>query len=202
MLNNYLIVIKTFKKFGIYNINMVDILSKIYYRERDNLDKRKLKIIHPFDGRGYPLDIDLWVQESKKLGDQLKRINFDYIVGFAEAGIISALGVANILKKPFVGSYRVKLKEGGEITFLEPHSTRANHYLYGLKKGDKVIIVEDEITSGDTILNAIRSLNKNGILVMGIAAFIINGKKRMYLEKLRKLNIPLFYLIDLENGTN
>ena len=172
---------------------------KIYYRERDNQDKRKLKIIHPFDGRGYPLDLDLLNKESIRLSEKFKEIEFDYVVGFAEAGVISALGIANAIKKPFIGSYRVKLKEEGEISFIEPHSTRANHYIYGLKKGDRIIIVEDEITTGDTILNAVNALIKKEIIVRGVATFIVDGTKRGYLKELRKLNIPFFYLVESEN---
>ena len=47
----------------------------------------------------------------------------------------------------------MKLRHKNEIHFIEPHSERKNHYIYGLRSGDKVVIIDDEVTTGSTFLN-------------------------------------------------
>lgn len=178
---------------------MDELRDKITYSVRDNLDKRKLKVMHPLDGRGVPLDLFFLKKCSKQLFKKFRKINFDFVVGFAEGGIVSAIGIADVAKKPFVGSYRVKLKEKNEIIFLEPHSMRAQHFIYGLKKGDRIIVIEDEITTGSTMMNAIKSFESKGIKVMAMGAFILNGLSREQRKGFEKLNIPLFYLVDLDD---
>lgn len=178
---------------------MEELFKKIYFVERDNLDLRKFKVMHPLDGRGFPLDISFLKKCSKKLLKKMGKIDFDYVVGFAEGGIPAALGFSIVSNKPFVGSYRVKLKEKGEIKFQEPHSSRSQHYIYGLKEGDRVVIIEDEITTGRTIINAINSFKENGLNVQAVGSFVLNGLGSNEKEVLNKMEVPLFHLVDLEN---
>ncbi|MGK0289992.1 MAG: adenine phosphoribosyltransferase [bacterium] len=144
--------------------------------ERLNTDSRKYKLIHGLDGRGIPLQSESILEYAKKLAQQIQSLEYDYIIGFAEGGLIPAFALAQITGKPFLGSYRVRLDMPDEIHFTEPHSARPYHYVYGLKPGDRVLLVEDEITTGSTSQNAILSLEKNNISVAGLIAYCFCGE--------------------------
>ncbi len=169
------------------------IRKDIFLVERNNEDTKKYKIIHPFDGRLIPLKAGVLSENSQILADKLNWGKANYVVGFAEGGILSAYGVAEAIGIPLIGSYRVRLKASNELHFKEPHSARSDHYIYGLKKGDRIIIVEDEITTGSTLLNALREFKKNGIVVDDVGAFILGGEVKN-LDKICAEGFQLKYL--------
>lgn len=55
----------------------------------------------------------------------------------------------------------------GIISFQESHTLDVGTtlYLYGLKRGQRVLVVEDEVTTGMTLLGAIRALREAGMVV-------------------------------------
>jgi len=170
------------------------IKPNLFLVERNNKDKKKFKIIHPFDGRVTPLYPERLAAVSRQLASLLDIAHTDYIVGFAEGGLLPAYGVSSATNLPMVGSYRVRLKLPYEITFQEPHSERSTHYIYGLREGNRVVIVEDETTTGSTILNAIKAFHQNGINVIDIGTFIMAVKESPHLKEVRELGYDIKYL--------
>jgi len=148
--------------------------QSLYVVERNNNDLRKDKIIHPFDGRVIPLNPTLLKQHAEALAEKLNLEGVDYILGFAEGGLISAYAISEVTNIPFIGSYRVRLKLDNEIHFQENHSERANHFIYGLHPNDKIVIIEDEITTGQTLINVIAQLQLRHIEVQDIGVYALN----------------------------
>lgn len=147
--------------------------SSVRFVERNNKDKRKYKFLNGLDGRGIPLFGENLLNDAKALFAKFNSADFDYILGFAEGGMVPAFALSMAAQRPLIGSYRLRLKLEGEILFQEPHSERYAHYVYGLKPGDRVAIVEDEITSGKTTTNAINALEKAGIIVSGVMVYYL-----------------------------
>jgi len=170
----------------------------IRFIDRNNSDKRKKKIVHPFDGRGMPLDYKILNEGAKELSHKFRRTKFDYVIGFAEGGLIPAFSIAQSLKKPLICSYRVRMHLPNEISFSEPHSAIPDHYIYGLKRGDRVLIIEDEITTGTTIVNAMVSLREKGVDVVGVGAFILNKLNGKGYNQIRKDVGKFFYLFKVK----
>lgn len=161
-------------------------MTQIQRFERKNGDKRFYKIVHHLDGRATPASpTEIYLQASE-LAERLNMENVDVVVGFAEGGLIPAFAVAAVSGKAFVGSYRVRLQSSQEIHFTEPHSKRSDHYIYALKPGDRIAIVEDEITSGSTLLNAITSLENAGITVVDIGAYIMNCDETVIMKFIQR----------------
>lgn len=169
---------------------------ELYVVERNNKDSKKHKIIHPFDGRLIPLEPRRLRAASEELAAKLNLDGVEYIVGFAEGGVLSAYGVSEVTGIPLVCSYRVRLKALNEITFQEPHSERATHYIYGLKNGNRVIIIEDEITTGSTLLNAVRQFSVSGVLVRDIGTFVLNCQSQENVARVESLGHKVKYLYD------
>ncbi|MDX2470779.1 MAG: phosphoribosyltransferase [SAR324 cluster bacterium] len=166
--------------------------------ERNNLDTRKFKVAHPWDARFKGTNPQELIATAKKLVDKLNTKAADYIVGFAEGGLLAAFAVSAASNIPMVGSYRVRCKLDNEIQFTEPHSERPNHYIYALRPGDSVILIEDEITTGITTLNAKKSLQDFGVTVVDVGAFIISDQVRKAQEAQKNDPFHIKYLYCLE----
>ena len=160
--------------------------SSVRFVERNNKDKRRYKFLNGLDGRAIPLLGERLFDDARALYSKFGGEEFDYVLGFAEGGMVPAFALSMAAQRPLIGSYRLRLKLEGEILFQEPHSERSAHYVYGLKPGDRVVIVEDEITSGKTTGNAVKALEDAGIHVCGVMAYYLCNEE----EKIR-LNLPL-----------
>ncbi len=89
----------------------------------------------------------------------------DYIVGIPEGGLIPAYEFALSCQKKLILASHSQPAVSGAVQFFEPHSfpDRSAKYIHGLREGDRVIIVEDEVTTGRTIINCVRALRDAGI---------------------------------------
>ena len=92
---------------------------------------------------------------------------FNKIAGVATAGIPHGMLLADALACPFV-YVRSKAKEHG----------RQNQIEGDLKKGDKVLVIEDLISTGGSSLKAVAALRAAGAEVVGLAAIFTYGFTR------------------------
>ncbi|MBC1764291.1 orotate phosphoribosyltransferase [Listeria seeligeri] len=107
------------------------------------------------------------------LAEKIK-VNFgevDVIAGTATAGIPHAAWVSDLLDLPMV-YVRSKAKEHGKGNQIEGP----------ISKGQKVVVIEDLISTGGSSLKAVEALEEAGAEVLGIAAIFTYG-----LEKGNKL---------------
>ncbi len=89
---------------------------------------------------------------------------FDKIAGVATAGIPHGALLADALNVPFI-YVRDKAKAHGRQNQIEGE----------LHKGEKVLVIEDLISTGGSSLRAIEALVKGGADVVGIAAIFTYG---------------------------
>lgn len=98
------------------------------------------------------------VEKSKEFG------SFDMIAGVATSGIAFGALVANQLDLPFV-YVRDKAKGHG----------RQNQIEGKINGGERVLVVEDLISTGGSCLNAVHALKENGCEVAGVIAIFSYG---------------------------
>lgn len=89
---------------------------------------------------------------------------FDKIAGVATAGIPHGALLADALDMPFV-YVRSKAKEHGRQNLIEGE----------LNKGERVLVIEDLVSTGGSSLKAIDSLVAAGAEVVGLAAIFTYG---------------------------
>lgn len=99
------------------------------------------------------------------LAAQVDPQDFDFAIGVPEGGFIPAyeFGVATGLRVILASIYQPVAS--GVVSFDEEHDApglRRKH-IYGVAPGDRVILVEDEVTSGRTAVNCVRALRLAGI---------------------------------------
>lgn len=90
--------------------------------------------------------------------------NCDVIAGVATAGIPHGALVADVLNKPFV-YVRDKPKAHGMENLIEGK----------LDKGQKVVVIEDLISTGGSSLKSIHALREAGAEVLGLGAIFTYG---------------------------
>ncbi|HMG14364.1 MAG TPA: orotate phosphoribosyltransferase [Saprospiraceae bacterium] len=108
--------------------------------------------------------------------------NIDAIAGVATAGIPHGALLADALNLPFI-YVRSKPKEHGRQNLIEGH----------FEKGQKVLVIEDLISTGGSSLEAIRALKENGLEVLAcLALFTYEFPESV--QRFKEENCPLFYI--------
>ena len=112
----------------------------------------------------------------------------DVIMGTATAGIAHAAIAAHILGLP-MGYVRSGAKDHG----------RGNQIEGQLNKGDKVVIVEDLISTGGSVIDAATALRNVGAEVLGIVSIFTYGMQkgldRLAQENLKNISLTNFDVI-------
>ena len=112
----------------------------------------------------------------------------DVIKGTATAGIAHAAIAAHILGLP-MGYVRSGAKDHG----------RGNQIEGQLNKGDKVVIVEDLISTGGSVIDAATALRNAGAEVLGIVSIFTYGMQkgldRLAQENLKNISLTNFDVI-------
>jgi adenine/guanine phosphoribosyltransferase-like PRPP-binding protein len=138
-----------------------------------NRDGRRRHIVHALNGRLYPVDHAALDALVTALARAIDVHDVDVVVGFPEGGAIPAYAFARAVGRPVLLASRLLLDVPGAITFEEPHSqVGTTQNLYGLRPGQRVVIIEDELTNGRTALNAVRALRQAGVVIDQIGALM------------------------------
>jgi orotate phosphoribosyltransferase len=103
-----------------------------------------------------PEDAD---QFGKQLADKFKDVHIDTVVSPAIGGLIIGLAVARALGVRFIWTER----ENGKMTLRRGFSVR---------EGEKILVVEDVITTGGSTRECMSALTASGASIVGAAAII------------------------------
>lgn len=111
------------------------------------------------------------------------------LMGTSTAGIAHAAITAHLLELP-MGYVRAGNKDHGRKNRIEGR----------LEKGEKVVVVEDLISTGGSVLETVEALREEGAEVLGVVAiFTYNMKKGA--ERLAEANVKAVTLTDFDTVT-
>lgn len=180
--------------------------------KRENNNKRKNLFVNYYQGKHFPAKGSESLMLFKRLEERIilpddKPV---MIIGFAETATAIAAAVASNMGEncTFIHTSREKISsELCVADFSEEHSHASEQYLFSADKMKifngirHIVFVEDEITTGKTILNFINVLRK---IVEPecrfYAAAIVNGMNKDSLETYKSMGIGLFWLVKIENS--
>ncbi len=135
---------------------------------------RRRHLLHPLNGRFHPVDHQALDTLVRDLVPCVDVATVDYVIGFPEGGSIPAYAFARLVDRPLILASRLPLDLPGRITFEQPGARLGTtQYLYGLAPGHRVLLVEDELTSGLSAVNAVRALRAAGVRIDEIAALFV-----------------------------
>ena len=107
-------------------------------------------------------------------------------MGTSTAGIAHAAITAHIMNMP-MGYVRGSAKDHGRTNRIEGK----------LEKGQKVVVVEDLISTGGSVIDVVEALREAGAEVLGIASICTYGMKKG-LERLEAANVKNISLTNFD----
>ena len=134
------------------------------------------------DLRKIPSYPDLYDKVTDLYVDVLCKLQFDKVIGIATAGIPIAALTAYKLNKPFL-YVRKEAKDYGLQKQIEGV----------LEKGDRVVIVDDVITTGSNIIRAVDAIRSAEAIVD--KAIVLVDREQGGFEVLKKLNVELLSIV-------
>ncbi|TKG60261.1 phosphoribosyltransferase [Prauserella endophytica] len=96
----------------------------------------------------------------------------DLLLGLDAGGILPTVAVALASELPYRLAWKLDLDLPDKHQFSEPHARRTEVFTYGDLAGARVLVVDDEITTGGTLTNLVGVLRKADAEVTGIACLI------------------------------
>jgi len=160
----------------------------IGYGSRIN-NKRSYLFISKVLGKHIPVTPKKLISSHKKLSKLINPVIYNdtiLVIGLAETATGLGWGVFNQLKvksKLYIHTSRVQLKHPLFVEFEEPHSHAVEQYLYYPKskkfnprKINHIIIVDDELTTGNTIKNLITKLSERLLNTKFSVLTLVNWK--------------------------
>ena len=147
---------------------------------RDNNSLRPYLYVNPMQGKHIPAEIGDILRMCHALSSIANALYSGerlYVIGFAE----TACGIASVISRFlnnvifYQNTTREKCEEAGCIHFVEAHSHATDQMIRTdgvgdcLSLVDRIIFIDDEVTTGNTICNLIDSL-----------AFLLGGRRMAY----------------------
>lgn len=189
-----------------FNLN-----DMIHICKRENNNKRDYLFVNKYLGKHYPVLGSKVIQLFSELYQELLKSDLKdkkiLVVGFAETAtaISEFITHQSIINNDLNIVYHLQTTRENidtkikNISFQEEHSHAINQKLYWnedkIPEYDTILFVEDEITTGKTIINFInrfKEINKNTNFYV---ASILNWQNKENINKYKDLNIKTIYLV-------
>lgn len=172
--------------------------------KRINNKKRNYLVINELQGKHIPTSPKKAFEMFDALADMLEK---EYettpllLVGFAETATAIGARISIRLGSDYIQTTREQIPGAEYLFFTEAHSHATEQKLIRqdveacLKRAGRIVFIEDEVTTGNTILNIINILEKRYPCGLRFSvASLINGMRPEALEAFSLRDIPVHYL--------
>jgi adenine phosphoribosyltransferase len=137
---------------------------------------RPVRVMHALDGIEQEVPPNLVGEAGRVLWDLWQRHPgfrpHDLVVGLDAGGILPTVALASASDTPYRLTWRLDLDLPNKYVFCEPHSPVPQLYLYGSFQGRRILIVDDEVTTGRTTANLTDVLTAAGADVVGVTCLV------------------------------
>ncbi|NIL43759.1 phosphoribosyltransferase [Salinispora arenicola] len=161
---------------------------------------RPIRVVHGLDGIRTDVAADQVLATGRSLWQRWREHPahrpHDLLLGLDAGGIVPTIALAWASGSQYRLAWKVNLDLPEKLVFHEPHARRLEVFAYGDFKGQRVLIVDDEITTGLTLNNLINALRAAGADVTGVLCLVedTTGGGRCLLER---NEVPLCVLTTL-----
>ncbi len=179
--------------------------------KRENNKKRSYLVVNPLQGKHIPVYPQKAFQMFKELAEMIK-VHYSseklLLIGFAETATAIGAALAVELNSYYIQTTRENIDNVNYLYFSESHSHATEQKLVKedidsiIKKIDRVIFAEDEVTTGNTILNIIRLMEETYSQPIRFAvASLLNGMNPEAQRQYQNKKIPTHYLVKTNHDT-
>lgn len=161
------------------------------YRRFNYEGSRKDMLVQGLDGLIEPID-PVYIEEI--MGQLFRKVSYtkdDIIIGVDSSGYIPAQAASHVTGLPVINTKKADLDHPSKIQFLEPGTPHPDIFVYNLPEASSVIIVDDEIMTGRTVLNLAHALHDSGHSIRA-AVVPIESTRYNARQKLRDAGIDLY----------
>ena len=179
--------------------------------KRENNTRRKYLVVNRLQGKHIPVSPKEALQMFRSLAELIKEAYPSerlLMVGFAETATAIGAAVAIECQAAYMQTTREVIDGVDYLYFSESHSHATEQKLVKtdldkiMGKTDRIVFIEDEVTTGNTILNIVRLIQKTYAQPVSFAvASILNGMNEEALENYKNLKIPVHYLVKTAHDT-
>lgn len=179
--------------------------------KRENNTRRKYLVVNRLQGKHIPVSPKDALQMFRSLAELIKEAYPSerlLMVGFAETATAIGAAVAIECQAAYMQTTREVIDGVDYLYFSESHSHATEQKLVKtdldkiIGKTDRIVFIEDEVTTGNTILNIVRLIQKTYAQPVSFAvASILNGMNEEALENYKNLKIPVHYLVKTAHDT-
>lgn len=174
--------------------------------KRKNNPKRDFLFVNPLQGKHLHVNptktFQLFDELVSAITDSVNPHERIIVIGFAETATAIGHYIASSLPNCiyYMQTTREEIPcKKSLLEFQEEHSHATEQFLYGdvskLNDCDRIIFVDDEISTGNTVLNFIREVEKLGIhLAYGVAS-LLNWQDDAWAQKFKDLNIDTYFVL-------
>lgn len=173
--------------------------------KRENNKKRNYLVVNRLQGKHVPVSPKAAFQVFDTLAEKLRDAYQNetlLLIGFAETATAIGARLSVRLNSYYMQTTREQVKGADYIFFSEAHSHAMEQRLVRddiealIGKADRIVFVEDEVTTGNTILNIVQKLQKLYPAQMKFAvASLLNGMNEEALLRYAQKQIDLHYLV-------
>ncbi|MFF8485966.1 phosphoribosyltransferase [Streptomyces antibioticus] len=185
-------------------ISVPSFSARIVERLSVGSTSRRERVIHSLDGLEDPVHpdtlahtgADLWRLLQEQVPDGLDSV--DFLLGLDAGGILPTVSLAGAAQFPYKIAWKLHLPLDGAVRFSEPHAMRTDVFAYGIAPGQRIVIVDDEITTGRTLADLTRRLREAGAVPLA-AACLVEDTTRGARDLLADLGLLLVSLTTIES---
>lgn len=178
--------------------------------KRENNNKRTYLVVNRLQGKHVPVEPDKAFAMFRELADTLRDAYPGeklLLVGFAETATAIGAAVAVETGAKYIQTTREIIPDVEYLFFSEEHSHATEQKLVKddmdatMENIDRIVFIEDEVTTGKTILNIINILEKlyPGKVRYSVAS-LLNGMDNAALDLYNEKNIALHYLVKTDHS--
>ena len=137
-------------------------------------------------------DPNLFHRVLHSYSDLLEQLNFDRIAGIPYGSLPTATGLSLALHKPLIYP-RKEVKAHGARRLIEGD----------FNEGDQVVVVDDILITGGSVLEGIAKLESSGLVVKNVVVFIDHGgqRDRRARERLESQGYQVHAVLDIARIT-
>lgn len=161
---------------------------------------RPIRVVHELDGIRTDVGADQVLEAGRSLWKRWREHPayrpHDLLLGLDAGGIVPTIALAWASESQYRLAWKVNLDLPKKLVFHEPHARRLEVFAYGDFKGQCVLLVDDEITTGLTLNNLVNALRAAGAEIAGVLCLVedTTGGGRGLLER---NEVPLYVLTTL-----
>lgn len=179
--------------------------------KREHNTKRNYLVVDPLQGKHVPVSPVRALQLFTDLAEQIKDAYSGeklLLVGFAETATAIGAQAAITLGVPYIQTTREIIPSVDYLFFSESHSHATEQKLVKedmdriVPEVDRIVFVEDEVTTGNTILHIIDLMQETYQKPLRFAVLsLLNGMTEAYADIYEKRQIDRHYLVKTDHSS-